>query len=85
MKRILKKIDPCIDFVGQELACRLLYVVFIVGYTLAFIVGLALRDLRYTLFISMGTVITVLLAVVPPWPCYRKNPRVFQPAKKKGD
>lgn len=74
---IKKKVDPPIDYVGQELASNLLNIMFIIGYGLSIIVGYLLQDLKYTLIITVITIVTCFLTVVPAWPFYRRNPLMF--------
>lgn len=78
----LKKLDPEIDYVGQEFAVRLMYLIILLGYTVSFILGLLTKDLTYTLVLGIGTVVFAFVATVPSWPYFRRNPLKFKKAKK---
>lgn len=82
---LFKKVDPPIDYVGQELASKLLTMIFIIGYALAISIGYILDDLKYALFITIATTVIAFLFVVPAWPFYRRNPVKFVESKKKKD
>ncbi|ODQ51916.1 microsomal signal peptidase 12kDa subunit [Saitoella complicata NRRL Y-17804] len=72
-----------IDFHGQRLADTLTQSILIISAIVGFIVGLALQDIRYTVFSTLvGAGITVLI-VVPPWPFYNAHPVKFQASQKK--
>ncbi|ELA40960.1 uncharacterized protein VICG_01990 [Vittaforma corneae ATCC 50505] len=82
MRAFLKKLDPEIDYVGQEFAMRLMYLIILLGYTLSFLLGLVTKDLTYTLVLGVGTVAFAFIATVPSWPYFRRNPLMFKKAKK---
>lgn len=78
MLTFLKKFDPEIDYVGQEFAQRLTYLIFLVGYTISLVLGFVTRDLTYTLVLGVGTVVVGFVATVPSWPYFRRNPLKFK-------
>lgn len=80
--KLLKKLDPEIDHVGQEFSERLMHLILMVGYTLGFILGLITKDLTYTLVLSVGATVFGFVATVPSWPYFRKNPLKFKKAIK---
>lgn len=82
---VLQKIDPTIDFVGQEQAQKYMDFLFLIGYTLALIVGFILKDLKYTLIIAGLTFVLTLLVIVPAWPIYRRNAPKFVKVEKEKD
>lgn len=79
---ILNKIDPPIDYHGQELAKKLFYLIIYLGYAISLAVGIVLSDLKYTLYFGVLTLILSVLVVVPAWGIYRKNPLRFVKQKK---
>lgn len=82
MFTFLKKLDPQIDYIGQEFSLRLMYFILLVGYTFSFILGVVTKDLAYTLVLGIGTVIFAFIATVPGWPYFRRNPVQFKKAKR---
>ncbi len=82
---LVKKCDPKIDYVGQELAFKLMYSFLLAGYAIALLAGVILHDLTYTLYIGIATVIFTFIATIPAWPFFRMNPLKFkgQPKAKK--
>jgi signal peptidase complex subunit 1 len=80
LKQWLKKVDPPIDYAGQILARRLMYLIYIVGYALALAAGIALNNLIYTCYVGLATFAVSLVVVVPPWKFYRRNPLKFRKA-----
>ncbi|KAF8252927.1 hypothetical protein K440DRAFT_657501 [Wilcoxina mikolae CBS 423.85] len=42
--------------------------------------GFILHDLKITVYIGLGSAALTILAVVPPWPFYNKNPQSWLPA-----
>ncbi|KAM0675942.1 hypothetical protein GVAV_000720 [Gurleya vavrai] len=85
-KRLLQKIDPVIDYTGQATSEKCLYLIFILGYTAAYILGIILGDLKYTLYVAVLTVATAFVFVLPSWSCYRKNHAKFvEIVKEKND
>lgn len=81
---IISKLDPPIDYVGQSLASKLMYLIFGVGYTAALIAGIMSNDLTYTVYFGVATIAISFIVVVPSWRFYRKNPLKFRnPAKAK--
>ncbi|CCI73915.1 ECU03_0375 [Encephalitozoon cuniculi GB-M1] len=85
-RSFLSKIDPPIDYVGQKLASDLMYLIFGVGYTAAFVAGVLFNDLVYTMYISIATLVISVIIVIPSWRFYRRNPLKFRaPVKDKED
>lgn len=79
---IFDKLDPPIDYHGQELATKLFYVIIYFGYAFSLAVGIVLSDLKYTLYLGVLTLALSIIVVVPPWRFYRKNPLKFVKEKK---
>lgn len=81
---LTSKLDPPIDYAGQSLVSKFMYLIFGVGYTIALITGVMLDNLVYTLYIGIATVVVSFIIVVPSWGFYRRNPLKFrQPVKAK--
>lgn len=81
ISNLLCKIDKPLDYVGQVSAKKHLYNIFLIGYTLSLVVGFLLSDLLYTLVLGVATFVAAFVAVIPPWPHYRKNPLKFRSPK----
>ncbi|KAF9762638.1 Signal peptidase complex subunit 1 [Nosema granulosis] len=79
---ILNKIDPPIDYHGQELSKKLFYLIIYLGYAISLVIGIVLSDLKYTLYAGILTVILSFIIVVPSWSMYRKNPLKFTKEKE---
>lgn len=75
---LVTKLDPPIDYVGQNLASKLMYLIFGIGYTMALIAGIAFNDLTYTMYLGITTIAVSIIVVVPSWKFYRKNPLKFR-------
>lgn len=75
---LLAKLDPPIDYVGQDLASKLMYLIFGIGYALALVSGIVFNDLIYTVYLGAATVAISFVVVVPSWRFYRKNPLKFR-------
>lgn len=82
MDSFLSKIDPPIDYIGQSFSLKLMRLVFIVGYSIAFLVGLAMSNLKYTLILGIVTCAVCFLLTVPAWPYFRRHPLKFKKVVK---
>ena len=78
----LQKLDPKIDFDGQKLSLKLMYYCSLIGYTISLIVGFYTRNLTYTLYIGVATVIFTFVVTIPSWPYFRRNPMKFKKEEK---
>ena len=78
----VKKLDPELDYVGQELSQKLMYIFVMTGYLVAFLTGVILRDLTYTLYLGIATVILAFIVTIPGWAYFRKNPLKFKKEPK---
>lgn len=76
------RFDPTIDYTGQSLSEKCMYTIFILGYTLSFVSGIVLGDLKYTLYGAIGTFLVSFLVIVPAWPFLRRNPVKFMEVVK---
>lgn len=85
MKSFFEKLDPNIDYIGQSYSLKLMYIIFIVGYTVSLIAGLLMKNLFYTLIIGISVSVLNFLFTVPAWPYFRKNPLKFKKALKAKD
>ncbi|ELQ74428.1 Signal peptidase subunit [Trachipleistophora hominis] len=81
-KNLYKTLTQPIDYYGQDLAKKAAYNILLLGYSLAWIVGYFMSDLRYTFITGIVTVLIAFIVVVPPWPFYRRNPFKFKKLKK---
>lgn len=82
MFSVLSKIDPPIDYIGQSCASKLMNMIFIIGYSIAFLAGLIMSDLKYTLAIGVFTCVSAFVFTVPSWPYFRRNPLLFKDSVK---
>lgn len=48
---------------------------------IAYIVGYITQNIAYTLWITLAGTVLTFIAVVPPWPMYRKHPVAWLPAE----
>ncbi|CAH8503834.1 unnamed protein product [Schistosoma haematobium] len=62
------------DFVGQKNAERCMNLMIITFLVIAFPVGYYKQQLSDSVLILLFGCILTALAVLPPWPCYHKNP-----------
>jgi len=86
MFSILSVIDQPIDYIGQSCASKLMNMIFIIGYAVAFIAGLVMSNLKYTMAIGVLTCFLAFAITIPPWPYFRRNRLQFKdPVKAKTD
>lgn len=72
-----KPASPQIDYVGQELSKKLLHTIFVVGFALAWVIGVYMSDIWCTLYALVVVFGAGLICAVPPWRIYRKHPVIF--------
>ncbi|RNA08955.1 signal peptidase complex subunit 1 [Brachionus plicatilis] len=78
---VLNKIPTSIDFVGQKRAELLFQVIIVISAIIGFIYGFLEQKFSYTLM-ALGVGVTIsALAVLPPWPAWKKNPLKWQEPK----
>lgn len=82
LKKIFNFVDPNIDYQGQKLAATLMKLIFAVGYSISFVVGMIMGNLKYTLYGGIATLVINLLFTIPGWTYFRKNPLKYKKAKK---
>ncbi|OAG31983.1 signal peptidase complex subunit 1 [Nematocida displodere] len=80
---LLSKLNPQIDYVGQDLSLKILHSIFILGCTLSLGVGIFTSNFVNLVLSLGGTFLLALLVVVPGWPIYRRNPIDFSSKKSK--
>lgn len=78
----IKRLDPNIDYIGQEYSLKLMYSILTVGYLLSLVTGLIVKDLTYTLVLGIGTVVFCFIATVPGWPYFRTKKVIFKKKNK---
>ena len=75
----VQNISTHIDYEGQRKAERIFQVILVVHGVLGFLAGYLTQQLSVTIYtIGVGFALSCL-AVLPPWPMYRKNPLNWQP------
>ncbi|KAI8465672.1 MAG: microsomal signal peptidase 12 kDa subunit-domain-containing protein [Monoraphidium minutum] len=67
------------DFEGQKLAETLLYRLLVLFGAIGFLVGYAVGSFRLMVLINAGGLALTLLAVVPNWPWFNRNPLSWLP------
>lgn len=82
MLACFKNLDKNIDYKGQNLSYKLMIGIFVIGYSISFIVGIKCKNLFYTLCIGIATAVLSFLISVPSWPFYRRNPMKFKKTEK---
>lgn len=75
-------VDPVIDWQGQYLNMVLMYAIFIVGFMVAFVAGVIMSNLVYTLKIMLATMVVNAVVTLPGWSFYRRNGIKFKKEKK---
>lgn len=73
-------VDGQIDFKGQSLAELLATVLLVVSGALSFAIGFVLQDIKLAVYVGLAGTALTFVAVVPPWPFYKKNPVKWLPA-----
>ncbi len=62
------------DFVGQALAERMYQVIIVLFSTIGFFIGWYYQDFGITFKVWAGGVTLAVLAAVPDWPFFNRNP-----------
>lgn len=76
-------IQTHMDFEGQKKAERLYQVIIALFGAVGFMYGFMVEQFSQTvLFLFVGAFISCVL-VLPPWPCFRRNPLPWQKVEKK--
>ncbi|ODQ81375.1 hypothetical protein BABINDRAFT_33756 [Babjeviella inositovora NRRL Y-12698] len=71
-----------IDFVGQRKANRLTNLLLFSGAALSVLVGFVSQSFINTIYAFAGVFVLTLVAIVPAWPYFNKNPVVWLKPKK---
>ncbi|KAF2263821.1 microsomal signal peptidase 12 kDa subunit [Lojkania enalia] len=79
LEQVRDAVEGQIDFEGQRLAELVTTVLLGAAGIVAFLVGYMAQDIKFTLYIGLGGTALTFLAVVPPWPFYKKNPEPWLP------
>ncbi|CAJ0578304.1 unnamed protein product, partial [Mesorhabditis spiculigera] len=74
----LRKISTHHDFPGQRLAERVFQVIVVISGIIGFIVGYYTQQLSHSVYIVFIGSAIASLVVLPPWPCFRKQPLPWQ-------
>ena len=78
----LNKLDTKIDYIGQELSLKLMYLSLLIGYAFSLLAGIVMNNLMYTLVFGIVTAALSFLATVPSWGYFRRNPLKFKKESK---
>lgn len=62
------------DYEGQRLASRIMYIILVSSTVVAVPVGVVLGNFAYSLLTLVIGAVICCLAILPPWPMYRKHP-----------
>ena len=68
-----------VDFEGQKLAEWLMIRIVIIFATAGFFAGYALSNWHLMVYINAAGLAITCLAVLPPWPWYRRHPLAWLP------
>ncbi|TBU27435.1 microsomal signal peptidase subunit [Dichomitus squalens] len=75
MSDILQQyLEGKIDFEGQKLVEQISRNILIVATAVSFVAGFATQSLQVLFGVFAAFVVTLSLAVIPPWPAYRRHP-----------
>ncbi|ANB14788.1 Spc1p [Sugiyamaella lignohabitans] len=78
MDQLNHLIEGTIDFEGQKTVEKVATVGLTIGAIVSFILGYLFQDILYTVYSFGGFFAVVLLATVPAFPFYNKNPVRYQ-------
>ncbi|CAF0812490.1 unnamed protein product [Brachionus calyciflorus] len=79
---VFDSISTSIDFVGQRRAERLFQVIVSVFAVIGFVYGFIVQKFSFTLIILAVGVGLSALAVLPPWPFWKRNQLKWQKVVK---
>lgn len=82
---LAERLNPQVDYVGQELSRKVMNAVFIIGYPVALLLGILMGDIFVTLYASAAVIAVGALLTVPGWPIFRRNPVAFYGSKRMKD
>uniref|UniRef100_A0A915KI23 Signal peptidase complex subunit 1 n=1 Tax=Romanomermis culicivorax TaxID=13658 RepID=A0A915KI23_ROMCU len=68
------------DFEGQRKAEKFFQIVIVIAGVIGFLIGYVAQQFSYTVFTVIGAFALCCLVVLPPWPCFHKNPLQWQKA-----
>jgi len=77
-------VEAPIDFQGQQLATKINYILLTLTGILSFLAGAITSNVYNCVYVGLAGCVVTMLAVVPPWPIYNKNPVQWLPARKVG-
>lgn len=73
-----KSIPTHMDFEGQRKAERIFQVIILAFAIVGFVAGYAVQQFSWTVYaIILGFLLSCAI-VLPPWPCFRRNPLPWQ-------
>ncbi|KAI1793793.1 microsomal signal peptidase subunit [Ganoderma leucocontextum] len=82
MSDILQRyLEGKIDFEGQGLVEQIARNALIVATLVSFMTGFAFQSLQVLFGVFIVFVVGLCLAVIPPWPMYRRHPVKWLPVK----
>ena len=67
-------IEGKIDFHGQDLAKKLMFISLSAVVLFSYLLGWSLRNIYFSLYAGIGGIVLTFLIMVPAWPMYNKNP-----------
>ncbi|EGG04187.1 uncharacterized protein MELLADRAFT_108689 [Melampsora larici-populina 98AG31] len=77
--QLKSKLEGKIDFEGQRLAEKWNQIIILSFAVIAFGLGYIGQSMMITFGVYAVGVVIALLVVVPPWPCYNRNPVKWLP------
>ncbi|KAG7544241.1 hypothetical protein FFLO_03354 [Filobasidium floriforme] len=82
MEAVKKQLEGRIDYEGQRLSEQVAYFSLVVSGVIAFFVSFLASSIKFGLIVFAAGYVITLLAVVPPWPVYRKHPIAWLPVRR---
>jgi len=82
LDQVRDAVEAPIDFEGQRLATLVNYVLLSGFGIVSFFVGFLTENVYYALYVGLAGLAVTLLAVVPPWPFYNRDPVQWLPASR---
>ncbi|KAJ9111587.1 hypothetical protein QFC20_002562 [Naganishia adeliensis] len=82
LRPVQDALEGIIDFEGQKTSERIARYGLIVSAVIAYIIGLGLGSVKYSMFTFGFGFLVVLLIAIPPWPVYNSHPIKWLPVRR---
>ncbi|XP_031557257.1 signal peptidase complex subunit 1-like [Actinia tenebrosa] len=74
----IRNLSTHMDFEGQKLAEKLFHIIILSFGIVGFVWGYCIQQFGATVIFLFAGFFVSCLVVLPPWPCFRRNPLVWQ-------